>query len=195
MSLIFRCLVPANYRRIAWVIPLILSLNITSVNACSNDCSIDVTFTGVYQDETCVVVVNNASAHETVTLPQTPLTQLTADGDEAGNKEFSIGLKECPVNRTIKLYFSGGASAVDSSTGNLINDPGSDRSENVQIRIRKEDKSQAVIDNAASTQSYLITDYDVQVDHTFTASYYAKGNKAVTSGKVQTTAGIELVYK
>lgn len=188
-------MVPANYRRIAWVIPLILSLNITSVNACSNDCSIDVTFTGVYQDETCVVVVNNASAHETVTLPQTPLTQLTADGDEAGNKEFSIGLKECPVNRTIKLYFSGGASAVDSSTGNLINDPGSDRSENVQIRIRKEDKSQAVIDNAASTQSYLITDYDVQVDHTFTASYYAKGNKAVTSGKVQTTAGIELVYK
>ncbi|MTD38237.1 fimbrial protein [Erwinia sp. CPCC 100877] len=163
--------------------------------ACSTDCSIDVNFTGVYKDETCEVVINNASSNEIVTLPTISALTLNQNGREAGSVPFDVTLKNCPGNRTITLFFDSSVSAADTETGNLVNSTGLTYSRNVQIRIRKEDSSQVVIDDATTGQGYIISSEAEPLSHRFTASYYAKGDSAVTAGKVHAATGIELVYK
>jgi major type 1 subunit fimbrin (pilin) len=65
----------------------------------------------------------------------------------------------------------------------------------VQIRIRKENNDRTIIDEPTSGQDYVIPAAGDAVSHRFTASYYAKGNSAVTAGRVHTVAGVDLVYK
>lgn len=93
------------------------------------------------------------------------------------------------------MFFNSSASGADTATGNLVNGTGTDMSKNVQIRLRKEDSSQVIIDDATSGQDYLISATADPLSHRFLASYYAKGDSAATAGKVQTVAGVELVYK
>jgi len=164
-------------------------------NACSTNCTIPVYFKGNYTDETCNVVINNASSNETVPLPRVAVASLSRDGNEAGSVSFEITLKDCPVSRTITLFFNSALSAADSDTGNLINSSENEYSRNVQIRLRKENNSQVIIDSADSGQDYVIPSSGGTRSHTFTASYYAKGNSTVTAGKVHAVAGVELVYQ
>ncbi|MDC7860812.1 fimbrial protein [Pantoea ananatis] len=157
--------------------------------------SMDVYFTGTYTDETCVVEINNGSNNEVVTLPEISVMSLQSNGSEAGSVPFNITLKECPASRTVTVFFNSSASGTDTATGNLVNGTGTDMSKNVQIRLRKEDSSQVIIDDATSGQDYLISATADPLSHRFLASYYAKGDSAATAGKVQTVAGVELVYK
>lgn len=164
--------------------------------ACGNtDCSIDVSFVGVYTDETCAISINGASNNETVTLPRLSTVALKNDGAEAGSRPFDITLKDCPASRTVTLTFVSNISPADTATGNLINTTGSDYSQNAQLRLRKENGSQVVIDDAATGQDYVISSTGDALTHQYTVSYYAKGDSAVTAGKVQAAAGVELVYK
>ncbi|CBG89520.1 fimbrial protein [Citrobacter rodentium] len=162
---------------------------------CAVNYSMDVYFTGTYTDETCVVEINNGSNNEVVTLPKISVMSLRTNGSEAGSVPFNITLKECPASRTVTVFFSSSVSGADTVTGNLINDTGPDMSKNVQIRLRKEDSSQVIIDDATSGQDYLISATADPLSHRFLASYYAKGDSAPTAGKVQTVSGVELVYK
>ncbi|KLG05263.1 fimbrial protein [Enterobacter cloacae subsp. cloacae] len=159
------------------------------------DYSMDVYFTGVYTDETCVIEINNGSNNEVVQLPKISVVSLQKNGNEAGSVPFNITLKECPASRAVTVFFTSAISGADTATGNLINDAGTNMSKNVQVRLRKEDSSQVVIDDASSGQDYLIPATADPLSHTFTASYYAKGDSAVTAGRIQTVAGVELVYK
>lgn len=159
------------------------------------DYSMDVHFTGIYTDETCVIEINNGSNNEIVQLPRISVMSLDKNGNEAGSVPFNITLKECPANRTITVFFNSTVSGADTATGNLINDAGTGMSKSVQVRLRKEDSSQVVIDDATSGQDYLISATAAPLSHRFLASYYAKGDSAVTAGKIQTIAGVELVYK
>ncbi|MBW7984862.1 fimbrial protein [Enterobacillus tribolii] len=171
-------------------------LSQAALATCSNtDCSIDVFFKGVYTDETCNISINGASANETVTLPTLSTATLKKDGTEAGSKLFDITLKDCPVSRTVTLFFNSDFSSADSATGNLINSVGSDHSQNAQVRLRKEDGALIKIDDATTGQDYVISPTGDAVTHHYTASYYAKGDSAVTAGKVRAAAGVELVYK
>ena len=162
---------------------------------CTTDCAITVNFTGVYNDETCNVIINNVSNNETVTLPKISTTALQGSGSEAGSVPFDITLKDCPASRTITAFFNSSANAADATTGNLINETGESYSNNVQIRLRKEDGSQVIIDDSTSGQNYVISSSAEQVTHGFSASYYATGNATVTAGLVMAIASIELVYK
>lgn len=162
--------------------------------ACYTDCSINVYFDGTYKDETCEVVINNAGMNEVVTLPRIPVTSLKDNASEAGSVPFDITLKDCPPERTVTVFFNSSATAADSETGNLVNLPGAQYSKNVQIRLRKENGSPVIIDEPASGQDYIISTAADPVSHIFTASYYAKGDAAVTAGQVHAIAGVELVY-
>lgn len=163
--------------------------------ACTTDCAITVNFTGVYNDETCNVMINNASSSESMTLPKFSTAALQSNAAESGRVPFYITLTDCPASRTITAFFNSSVSSADSTTGNLVNSTGMNYSSNVQIRLRKEDGSQVVIDNNATGQDYVIPSTGTQVSHTFTAAYYANGDAAVTAGLVQAIAGVELVYK
>lgn len=189
-------------RKYTWVsIPVIFSLvllpsvNLKAGTDCSNGCNIEVLFQGVYSDETCVVSINGGAYSETVLLPTISTSSLQVDGNEAGSKAFNITLQECPSDRTVAVSFVSNLSAADSATGNLINTTGDGYSENVQVRIRKEDGTQVLIDSSASGQDYTIPSTGDNVTHQFTASYYADGNNAVTAGVLKSLAGVELVYK
>ncbi|HEY1843932.1 MAG TPA: fimbrial protein [Buttiauxella sp.] len=195
MSLITLTAARSRYFRVAFYAALIGGQLFTSAQACLTDCSIDVFFTGRYTDETCEVVVNNASSNEVVTLPKIAVATLNQNGTEAGSVPFDITLKDCPASRTVTLYFNSSVSAADGETGNLVNDTGASFSRNVQVRLRKENSSQVVIDDAASGQNYIISSAADPLSHRFTASYYAKGTSAVTAGKVHAVAGVELDYK
>lgn len=189
-------------RKYTWVsIPVITSLVLfSSFNSkadtdCSNGCNIEVLFPGVYSDETCVVSINGGTYSETVLLPTISTSSLQVDGNEAGSKAFNITLQECPSDRTVAVSFVSNLSAADSTTGNLTNTTGDGYSENVQIRNRKEDGTQVLIDDSASGQDYAIPSAGGNVTHQFTASYYANGNNAVTAGVLKSLAGVELIYK
>lgn len=158
-------------------------------------CTIDVSFTGIYNDETCEVIVNGKSNSEIVELPTLSTQSLKDAGTEAGSRTFVIGLKECPTNRNIDLKFISNMSQTDVTTGNLLNETGTEYSKNVQIRIRKEDGTQIRVDDLASAQNYYIPESGEMVSHDYIANYYASGGAGATSGLVKATAGIELSYK
>jgi len=160
-----------------------------------NSCNIDVSFQGEYLEETCNISINGAGNSETVTLPTLSINGLDHDGAEVGSRQFAISLKGCPSNRVIRVRFISNISSPDPETGNLRNDSGGENSRNVQIRIRKENGSQIKINDADSGQDYDISTSSEEVKHFYTASYYAKGNSAVTPGLVKTTASIDLIYK
>jgi len=157
-------------------------------------CTIEVLFQGVYTDETCTVSINGGSNIETVKLPTLAVSALSSAGDEAGARRFAIALKDCPADRKVSVTFVSNLAQADAATGNLINASGDSYSQNVQIRIRKEDGSQLAIDNAESGQDYLIPATGEEVIHAYSAGYYAK-TSGVTAGSVKAVAGIQLVYK
>lgn len=173
---------------------LLFSLSVARVDACTGNCAINVLFTGNYTEETCEVAVNNGSNNESILLPVLSTRTLQKSGNEAGSRPFDITLKECPASRTINLSFNSSVSAADSTTGNLLNDTGEDFSQNVQLRLRKENGTQIVIDNTSTGQDYVISSTGTPLTHRFSASYYA-GNATVSAGKVHAAAGITLVYK
>lgn len=182
-----------HFRRVFYM-ALAGSVFIPVAQACYSDCAINVYFDGVYNDETCEVVINNAGMNEVVTLPRIPVASLKDNASEAGSVPFDITLKDCPPERTVTVFFNSSATAADSETGNLVNLTGALYSSNVQIRLRKENSSQVFIDDPASGQDYIISTAADPVSHIFTASYYAKGDAAVTAGQVHAIAGVELVY-
>lgn len=162
---------------------------------CTTSCNIEVNFVGIYSDETCNIVINGATNTEVVSLPQLSVASLQNNGTEAGSVPFKITLKDCPASRKVTLFFNSSSTAADSETGNLVNSTGDDYSSNVQIRLRKENNEQTIIDSSESGQEYSIPAEAGDVEHIFTASYYAKGSSAVTAGKVHAIAGVELVYQ
>lgn len=175
---------------------VILSVNQSNVTAqeCKT-CSIDVSFTGTYNDETCEIVINGKGNTETVELPEISTQSLKEAGSEAGSRTFVIGLKNCPADRNIKLKFVSNVEKSDPSTGNLLNTSGENYSKNTQIRLRKDDGTQISIDDLNSAQNYYIPDLGDLVTHDYTASYYSSSSSGATSGLVKTTAGIEINYK
>ncbi|URQ60462.1 fimbrial protein [Pantoea alhagi] len=195
MSLI--TITPASYKYLRTLLYATLGsgIFIFSSQACLTDCSIDLNFTGVYTDETCEVVINNDSSNEIITLPRISTASLKNNGSEVGSVPFEIMLKNCPASRTVTVFFDSSITAADNKTGNLVNRTGVTYSDNVQIRLRKENSSQVIIDDAASGQDYVISSAAEPISHKFTASYYAKGDAVVTAGKVYAIAGVELVYK
>ncbi|MGN7973783.1 fimbrial protein [Serratia sp. 22264] len=195
MSLIITTTPGIKLFRISLYATLIAGQLLFSANACLTDCSINVYFTGKYTDETCNVVINNASSNEVVNLPRVAVESLNKNGNEAGSMPFYITLKDCPASRTVTVFFNSSVTGADAETGNLINDKGTLLSRNVQIRLRKENDSPVIINNAESGQEYLISSTGEPLSHRFTTSYYAKGDSAVTAGKVHAVAGVELVYK
>lgn len=179
---------------LAILVTLSLVGNNLSAEECKN-CKINVSFTGIYNDETCEVVINGSGNAETIALPEMSTQSLKNPGTEAGSRKFVIELKECPTERNIRLKFVSNTSQSDTSTGNLLNTSGPDYSKNVQIRLRKEDGTQIKIDDLTSSQNYFIPESGEMVAHEYIANYYASGNSGATAGLVKTTAGIELSYK
>lgn len=173
---------------------LLVSLQLKADTTCSNECKINVTFQGVYNDETCNISVNSGTYSETVLLPTISTTSLQANGSEAGSKEFDITLKDCPASRVVTVTFVNNLGMVDNNTGNLTNTEGDDYSKNVQVKIYKENGQQVFIDKSSTGQDYVIPSAGGDVTHQFTASYYANGSDAVTAGMLKTLAGVELVY-
>lgn len=161
----------------------------------NSGCSIQVDFTGIYLEETCIVSIDGGPSDNTVNLTEVSTGLLQSDGSEAGASKFNITLKSCPVSKTVDLMFVYASSTVDSVTGNLINSTAKDMSENVQVRLRNSANSLMRIDDISSYQRYLIPADGADVTHEYTASYYANGSGSVTPGLVNTTAGILLLYK
>lgn len=191
---ILPCLSKILYSGMLLMVIVISSQNIVSAEDCKN-CVINVSFTGIYNDETCEVVINGKENTDTVELPVISTQSLRVPGSEAGSGSFDIGLKNCPTNRNITLKFVSNTSQADPLTGNLLNTLGDEYSKNTQLRLRKEDGTQISIDDLASAQNYFITDSGDMVTHDYIANYYASGKTGATPGLVKATAGIELFYK
>ncbi|WP_330982223.1 MULTISPECIES: fimbrial protein [Enterobacterales] len=160
----------------------------------NDNCKIDVQFKGSFLENTCDLSINNGTANETVTLPTISTASLTHNGAEAGSQLFAITLSNCPINKAISLYFASTASGVNTATGNLPNATGNDYGKDVEIRLRKSDQQQMVIDNPDSSQDYDISN-TAEVTHQFIASYYSVGTSGVSAGLVSAAASIIVNYK
>lgn len=161
----------------------------------AGDCKINVSFTGTYMEETCGVSINNASSSETITLPTLSTTVLQKAGAEAGSQQFSVTLTHCPIDKTVMLRFVNDSGLADANTGNLMNQNVTGYSENVQVRLRKSDGAQMIINDESSTQLYIIPATGGDITHYYITTYYASGNGNVTAGEVGTLANIDLIYK
>ncbi|EOI5723387.1 fimbrial protein [Cronobacter turicensis] len=161
----------------------------------TGDCKINVSFTGTYMEETCGVSINNASSSETITLPVLSTTLLQKAGAEAGSQQFSVTLTHCPIDKSVMLRFVNDNGFADVKTGNLINESGTGYSENVQVRLRKANGTQMIINDETSTQEYVIPATGDDITHYYIAAYYAAGAGNVTPGEVGTLANIDIIYK
>ncbi|EOL9049800.1 fimbrial protein [Cronobacter turicensis] len=161
----------------------------------TGDCKINVSFTGTYMEETCGVSINNASSSETITLPVLSTTLLQKAGAEAGSQQFSVTLTHCPIDKSVMLRFVNDNGFADVKTGNLINESGTGYSENVQVRLRKANGTQMIINDETSTQEYVIPATGDDITHYYIAAYYAAGSGNVTPGEVGTLANIDIIYK
>ncbi|MFP2516970.1 fimbrial protein [Buttiauxella agrestis] len=160
-----------------------------------SECKIMVSFKGTYLEDTCVISINGKSSTETVEMPTISTASLQSDGAETGSRPFSIALTGCPLNQTVSLRFISGAVAADSTTGNFVNTAGETYSQNVQIRLRDENGKQMIADDIDSVQDYVISSTGEDISYQYLATYYAKGTSKVTAGLINTTAGIDLIYK
>lgn len=189
-------LMPILLARRNALLALLLSSSLAAAQPCgtSNNCKIDVQFKGSFLENTCNLSINNGTANETVNLPTISTTTLNYNGAEAGSQTFSITLSNCPVNKAISLYFASTASGKDATTGNLANATGDSYGKDVQVRLRKSDQQQMIIDDPVVSQSYDISS-STDVTHQFIASYYAVGSSGASPGLVNTSASIVVDYK
>lgn len=194
LNTILPCLSKILYSGLIFIVILTTNKNVVYAQDCKN-CTVNVSFTGIYNDETCEIVINGKENTDTVELPTMSTQSLRMPGSESGSGSFVIGLKNCPTNRNIMLKFVSNTSLSDPLTGNLLNASGDEYSKNTQIRLRKEDGTQISIDDLASAQNYFISESGEVVTHNYIANYYSGGRTGVTPGLVNTTAGIELFYK
>ncbi len=171
-----------------------LTVATSGIAADCDPCTIPVIFTGTYLAETCEVSINNGTEKKAIFLPTISVQHLQQNSNESGSQIFNITLKNCPVDKSIDLHFSSGDIPADSTTGNLTNKKEEGHSRNVQIRLRKYSGEQMIVNDDSSYQRYLIPKSGALETHYFTASYYAKGNGRVTSGKVETLSAINLSY-
>ncbi|GAA0509698.1 fimbrial protein [Tatumella terrea] len=162
--------------------------------ASAGEYPITVNFTGEYVTETCEIRINGSGNNEAVTLPRLTTTALNNSGGEGGKTGFTVTLAECPGFTTVNLLFGSDYSPADTATGNLLNQTGNDYSRNVQLRIRKEDGSQIMIDDRNTAQQYRIWFANTPVTHQFYVSYFSGNAGPVTAGKVHAIAGITVDY-
>lgn len=157
-------------------------------------CPLPVTFKGTFLEETCEVKIDQGGNQATVVLPRISTRLLQKDGDEAGARQFSISLATCPAGKNINLYFTPINIRVNQITGNLMNSSGYGMSEFVELRLRDESGQQLRVGDNTYYQQYSIPQTSAEVTHTYSASYFANGNNAVTAGSLNTLAGINLIY-
>lgn len=171
-----------------------LLMLLLSATASAGDYPITVNFSGEYVTETCEIKINGSGSNEAVTLPRLTTAALSNSGGEGGKTGFTVTLAECPGFTSVNLLFSSAYSPADSATGNLLNQTGNGYSRNVQLRIRKEDNSQIVIDDRNTAQQYRIWFANTPVTHQFYVSYFSDNSGPVTAGKVHAIAGITVDY-
>lgn len=178
-------------------IGLILFLNISSsiavTTTCRDNCKIELLFKGQYVAETCRLTINQSSAQETIKLPDLSISQFTAQENELGIKPFTIQLTNCPEKQTVLLSMHAENAFYDALTNNLKNSQGVGMSENIQVRIRKENGEQLKINQPNTGQAYQYASGKNIESHQFTASYYSTG-LAPTAGKLMVKATVNINY-
>ncbi|SEQ76827.1 Pilin (type 1 fimbria component protein) [Rosenbergiella nectarea] len=171
-----------------------LSQSLAATTSCRDDCHIDVLFKGEYLAETCRLTINQASSQETILLPELSTSQFTAQENELGMKPFTIQLTECPEKQSVLLSMHAENAFYDALTGNLKNTRGTGMSENVQVRIRKENGEQLKINQVNTGQTYQYANGKNIETHQFTASYYSVASLPPTPGKLMVRATININY-
>lgn len=161
----------------------------------ASDYPITVDFTGEYFNETCEIRINGNSNNESVTLPRISNTALKNNGGEGGKTGFTVTLEECPGNQVIALMFNSNYSSADVTSGNLLNQTGSGFSKRLQLRLRKADNSQMIIDDQNTADRFRTGVAGTPVTHQYYVTYYSKSGEWVTAGKVHAVAGITLEYQ
>ena len=171
-----------------------LSQSIAATTSCRDDCHIDVVFKGEYLAETCKLTINQASSQETVILPELSTSHFIGQENELGMKPFTLQLTECPEKQSILLSMHAENAFYDALTGNLTNTQGVGMSENIQVRIRKENGEQLKINQVSTGQTYQYANGKNIETHEFTASYYSVASRPITAGKLMVRATVNINY-
>lgn len=171
---------------------LSLSPSISAATSCRENCSIKVLFKGEYLAETCRLTINQSTNQETIALPTLATSKFSAQENELGVKPFTVQLTQCPAKQTVLLSMHAENNSYDALSGNLKNSRGSGMSENIQVRIRKENGVQLKINQVNTGQTYQYASGNNIESHQFTASYYSVG--APTPGKLMVRATLSINY-
>ncbi|WWH71290.1 fimbrial protein [Erwinia billingiae] len=159
-----------------------------------------ITFDGKIQDVTCVISGGttpgslDGKADFTITLPNVSTSALKKSGERAGDTRFYIQLSgaNCENGKIADVVFEKAQSTIDATTGKLINQITkiNGGSENVQIAILNNDKTDINLNNSGSHQNVTIASNKALFE--YWAQYYATGT--VTAGLVQSQALYSISY-
>ncbi|WP_380182299.1 fimbrial protein [Kalamiella sp. sgz302252] len=151
-----------------------------------------VEFNGELIDETCVIDDSVLEPIQ-VPLPKLSTKTLLKSGDEAGSTHFDIKVSGCPAEITkVAAHFEAiSGSALDASTGNLINDAAdTEKAKNVEVRLYNADQKQLILGSTGASFEVDGTTHEATLR--YYGGYYATG--ATTSGKVHAKAKYTLSY-
>ena len=157
----------------------------------------DITFKGKVITSTCSIVP--ADVNKEVILPTVNTTSLAQAGDQAGSKNFTISVENCPqtadpANPTeVAVHFEAiGSTGFDATTGNLTNAASTDAAAQVQVRLYNYGSSSVI--KLGDTGTYFPIDVATgTATTTYVAGYYASGRS--TAGNVEAKVLYSLAYK
>jgi len=161
------------------------------------DTSGSVTFNGKVITSTCSIVPGDID--KVVQLPTVNTTSLASAGAEAGSKNFTISVENCPQTvdpanpTTVAVHFEAiGSSGFDAKTGNLTNAALTDPAGQVQVRLYNYGSSSVI--KLGDTGAYFPIDVATgTATTTYVAGYYASGPSS--AGNVEAKVLYSLAYQ
>ncbi|QCP51171.1 type 1 fimbrial protein [Trinickia violacea] len=156
-----------------------------------------ITFTGTLNATTCTITAGGGGTgtkNIAVEMPTVSASSLSASGDTAGLKPFSIKLSGCTGDATSVATHFENSGKVDQTTNRLKLDTGTGAAENVQIELLNKDRSQikiAATSGNQESQKVALTGGGAQLD--YHARYVATG--VAKAGSVNTSIAYSLEYQ
>lgn len=184
--------------KIASAVALALGVAFAGSAVAASSNSDTITFTGSLTDATCTVSggagTDGGSGNFTVALDPIAATTLTAAGDTAAPKAFSViiggpGQGTCTNGKVASMSFLTSSPQVDAATGALKNAITGETNAEVQL-LDSTSKAINLADASAPAQTATIANNTATIN--YTAQYYATA--AGTPGTLSTSVVYNVVY-
>lgn len=146
-------------------------------------------FKGKVTDSTCELSAD--SKDQIVTLPTVVSSALAAEGQNAGAREFTINMSNCPAGQKVAIRFEPGAT-VDTKNG-LLKNTLTDGAKNVAIELLDENALPIRVTGHENVPFHTSEVENGNFTQRYFARYHATGK--AEAGAVESSVAYSVIYQ